>query len=465
MKPRKKILFLTNRLPFPPDKGDKIRTYHQLTQLADSHDVWCACFADTPEDVARADELQRRCRSAIVVPWNRISAIPRTASGWLSGRPFTEAAFTHPFLAKRLGALGRRIQFDSVVAFSSMMARQALAVPARRHVLDLCDVDSEKWFDYARASRFPLSSLCHQEGRRLRAWEHACLNRFDATLVITERERALLDPSARRETLHVIPNGVTLNDDQALLASQCGPVIGFLGVMDYRPNVEGVRWFVRHAWPKVLRECPNARMLIVGRRPVRGIRQLAKLPGVEVTGEVRDVRPYLTRCRVIVVPLHIARGLQNKVLEAMAARRPVVATSAVAAGLHPGQRRPVLTADDPSRFAMKVVDLCRFDGLCQQVADAGHRFVATHYNWSEAMQLYDRRVLGVPIEELSDGMHRFSTGDGMPRRSAGMVCKVMPKYPPRRAEIVGESDIKPLHATQISNSKPDITSVQAQHDR
>jgi len=456
MNPPKKILFLTNRLPFPPDKGDKIRTYHQLTQLAASHDVWCACFADTPEDVARTDDLQRRCQSAIVVPWNRLSAIPRTASGWLSGRPFTEAAFTHPFLAKRLEDWGRQIRFDSVVAFSSMMARQALAVPARRHVLDLCDVDSEKWFDYARASRFPLSSLCHREGRRLRAWEHTCLNRFDATLLITERERALLEPSGRNETLHVIPNGVTLSGDQAFLASQCGPIVGFLGVMDYRPNVEGVCWFVRHVWPKVLRECPNARMLIVGRRPARRIRQLAKLPGIEITGEVRDVRPYLNRCRVIVVPLHIARGLQNKVLEAMAARRPVVATTAVAAGLHPGQRQPVLTADDPSRFAMKVVDLCRLNGLCQQVADAGHRFVAAQYNWSEAMQHYERVVLGEPIEKISDGM---------PKRSAGMACELTPKYPSQPAEIVGETDIKPFHATQIPNSTPVITSVQPQHDR
>ncbi|MFQ5429407.1 MAG: TIGR03087 family PEP-CTERM/XrtA system glycosyltransferase [Phycisphaerae bacterium] len=394
MNRRRNILFLTNRLPYPPDKGDKIRTCHQLEHLAASHDVCCACFVDSAEDLALLPELNRRCRSAAAVRWQPLPAVIRGAQGWLRGGSITTAAYRDRTMFDRLARWTARIRFDAVVAFSSTMAPYALAVPAARRVLDMCDVDSEKWSDYARTGRPGWSALCRSEARRLRALEQSCLERFDATILITPRERRLLDPTETMGRLHVIPNGVDLPRGPFTPASKRGPVVGFLGSMDYRPNVEGIDWFVRRVWPGVLRELPEARLWIVGRNPTRRVRGLARTRGVTVTGTVRDARAYLARCRVVVAPLHVARGMQNKVLEAMASRRPVVATSAVAGGLRVRNRHNILVADAPDRFRMRVVDLCRFETLCDEIAEAGYRHVAAHYCWPEVLQRYERLILG-----------------------------------------------------------------------
>jgi polysaccharide biosynthesis protein PslH len=391
---RKNILFLANRVPFPPDKGDKIRTFHQLDHLAMSHDVYCACFVESRGEMARAGQLRRWCADLAPVRWNMKWAAMRAAGEWLLGRSMTCGAYRHGRMRASLACWARKVDFDVVVAFSSMMAPYALSVPAARRVLDLCDVDSEKWTDYGRVARFPWSMLYRSEGRRLRAFEKSCLDAFDATVLITDRERNILDPHHDRDTLHVIPNGAVLPVGFPNPASQCGPVIGFLGAMDYRPNVEGICWFVDRVWPRILRCVRDARLVIVGRNPVRRVRQLACHPGIEVTGEVDNVGRYLSRCRIVVAPLHIARGLQNKVLEAMAVKRPVVATSAVAEGLQVLPGHNILVADEPKQYAEKIVALCDFDGLCDKIGEAGYRCVATYYAWAETLRRYEEVVLG-----------------------------------------------------------------------
>ncbi len=232
------------------------------------------------------------------------------------------------------------------------------------------------------------------EGARLRAYERACLKEFDANILITYRERRVLDPEGRCSTLHVIPNGTTLCTEPPTAASACGPVVGFVGVMDYRPTVEGMCWFAREVWPRVLREVPDARLVIVGRRPTGAVRRLAKLRGARVTGEVDSPGPYLSKFRVVVAPLQIARGMQNKVLEAMTMCRPVVATSAVAGGLRVEAGHNILVADDSEEFAEQVVALCRYDGLCDKIGEGGYRCAAAYYSWAETMECFERLVVG-----------------------------------------------------------------------
>jgi sugar transferase (PEP-CTERM/EpsH1 system associated) len=394
---RKNILFLANRVPFPPDKGDKIRTFHQLDHLAMSHDVYCACFVESQSDMAHARLLRRWCADVATVRWNRKAAAVRAAWGWMIGKPLTCGAYGHRQMHRLLAHWAREVDFDVVVAFSSSMAPFALSVPAPRRVLDLCDVDSQKWTDYARRARFPWSMVYRSEGRRLRRFEESCLDAFDATVLITDRERNLLDPHQSCASLHVIPNGATLPLEAPKPASQCGPIVGFLGAMDYRPNVEGICWFADRVWPRVLRCVRDARLLIVGRNPVRRVRRLARLPGVEVTGEVDNVRRYLLQCRAVIAPMHIARGLQNKVLEAMALKRPVVATTAVAEGLQVLSGHNILVADEEEEYAEKVVALCDFDGFCDKVGEAGYRCVATYYSWAETLRRYEDIILGTPV--------------------------------------------------------------------
>lgn len=394
MSRRRNILFLTNRVPCPPNKGDKIRTFHQLDHLALSHDVYCGCFVDCDQDVPHARELGRWSKGAIAVRWRKAVAAMQAVGGLFRGRTLTASAYRDDILMERVIQWGESIHFDAVVAFSTIMAPYALAVSAERHVLDMCDVDSEKWAGYAQRMRFPASTLCRREARRLRAYEQSCLRVFDATMLITRRERRLLDPAECNDRLHVVPNGVVLPPSQDGNTLPDEPVVGFLGSMDYRPNVDGICWFVDRVWPEIIREVPRARLLIVGRNPTARVRRLARRYRIVVTGEVPDVREYLERCRIVVAPLRIARGLQNKVLEAMAMRRPVVATSAVADGLMVQPGHNVLVADEPAQFALKVADLCRFDELCRAIGNAGHRCVAMHYCWTQALADYERVVLG-----------------------------------------------------------------------
>ena len=399
MKQRKNLLFLTNRVPFPPNKGDKIRTFHQLDHLALSYNVYCACFVDGPRDIDHAQALRRWCADVIALRWTKRKAISRSVWAWLRKTPFTTAAYRDRTMMRRLADWGKAVEFDVAVAFSSSMAPYALSVPSKRRVLDLCDVDSQKWLDYATDGRVPMSTVYSAEGRRLREYEKDCLERFDATVLITERERDILDPRHRAANLHVIPNGTTLCARRPPPPSACGSVIGFLGAMDYRPNVQGICWFVEEAWPRVLRVIPDARLRIVGRNPVRHVRRLSRVKGVEVVGEVRDARKYVSTFRMMVVPLQIARGLQNKVLEAMAMRRPVVATSCVAGGLRVKPGHNILVADEAEAFAEKVINLCQFEGLCDKIGDAGYRCVATFYSWAEVLQRYERLLFGLPVTQ------------------------------------------------------------------
>ncbi len=399
MRERRNILFLANRLPFPPNKGDKIRTFHQIDHLALSHNVYCACFVDSPNDMAHIRNFQRWCERIIAIPWNRRTAMLRAVRGRLVGRTLTGAAYDDNRLSEAIARWTDRVTFDAVVSFSTIMAPYALEVPSRRHILDMCDVDSAKWFDYADTARFPMSAVYRDEGRRLRAFERRCIDRFDATTLITPRERRLLDADETHQRLHVIPNGVAISDRRARSAAECEPVVGFLGSMDYRPNAEAVCWFVNHVWPSVQSAVPGAKILIVGRNPTRKVRALADTEGVSVTGAVKSTSRYLARCRVIVAPLSIARGMQNKVLEAMAARRPVVATSAVAAGLQVRPGHNIRIADEAEPFASEVVNLLTRDTFCRNTGDAGYRCAAMHYCWPEAMQRFEQIVLGeLPID-------------------------------------------------------------------
>lgn len=412
----KRILFLTHRVPFPPDKGDKIRTFHALEHLAASHEIWCACFVDRSEDFIHAAALREWCRQVIAVPWRRSQAAVRAARGWCLGRPMTLGAYHDPRMWEAVRRLSRAVRFDVASAFSACMAPYALAVDARRRVLDLCDADSEKWRDYAespsRTCRMSMGHTRHRlwtidaclktpkrlvyaaEARRLRRFELRCIESFDATMVVTERERRILDPSQRARRLHVIPNGVRLPAGPPRPPSACPPVVTFVGAMDYPPNVDGILWFADQVWPSLRRIVADARLMIVGASPVRPVRALARRPGISVTARVPDVAPYWARCRAAIAPLFIARGVQNKVLEAMAACRPVVATSAVAACLGAEPGRHFLTADGAESFVRQLAAILTDDRLCDSVGRSGCRFAAAYHNWPQSLRQYESIVVG-----------------------------------------------------------------------
>jgi polysaccharide biosynthesis protein PslH len=398
MELKRNILYLAHRLPYPPNKGDRIRTYHQIKHLAERHRVWCACFSDEPEDARHFTKLREMCENVAVVPWSRGRAMIRSAMGLLRGDGLTLSAYHDARMHRIVSEWSNRISFDATIAFSACMGPYALEARTARRLLDLCDVDSQKWVEYSETRRGPSSWLCQREARHLRVFEESSLGRFDVVTVITQRERNLLDPTGLSKRLHIVGNGVIPPTYAARAASTLGPRIGFVGAMDYPPNVEAVQWFVTNVWHRLREKLPLAQFVIIGRNPIGAVRRLTRMPGVEITGTVADVSALIRECRIIVAPLRIARGLQNKVLEAMALGRPVVATTSTAYSLNAEAGRDIVVADRPEDFAAKALQLLTDDALCDEVAKSGRACVDQHHSWRRILRDYERILLGAPTE-------------------------------------------------------------------
>ncbi len=399
------ILYLAHRIPYPPNKGDKLRAFRHIEHLSRCHRVWCACFVDSSDDRQYIEPLARYCQDLVTIPMRRLTSVLRGLAGLLAGGTMTESFYRDDAMTEALRVWSKRTAFDVVVAFSSSMAQYALQVPARRRVLDLCDCDSQKWLGYAAASRGLARWLYRAEGQRLAVKEGAWLDAFDATLLITEAEAAILRATAPSRNPHVLTNGVGLTDSEPTPpAAQVGraPLVGFVGVMNYRPNVDAVCWFVDQCWPEVRRAYPDAVFRIVGRSPVRRVRRLSLVSGVEIVGEVKDVGDEVRRFDVSVAPLRIARGLQNKVLEAMAAAKPVVLTTKAAVGINARDGEDYLIADTPARIAGAVVRLLRDPTERDRVGSNARRFVATHHRWDDVLRRFELIVTGA-VESAEGG--------------------------------------------------------------
>ena len=353
-----RVLVLTHRLPFAPNRGDRIRAYHLLRQLATFADVDLVSLVHDAEEATQAGALEALGIRVRLAPVARMGNYLRGALALPGATPLTHCLLDSPAVAPAVAGVVTERRPDVVLAYCSGMARFALAPPLDTVplVLDMVDVDSAKWAALARTGRPPMTWIHEREHRTLSAFERRAADAAVTTLVVNERERDLLLALAPRATVRVVPNGVDVARFHAGQPPSHAPVAVFTGVMDYPPNVEAAVWMGREVWPLVLAACPDARLQIVGASPSPAVRALAG-PAVEVTGMVPDTRPYLWGASVGVAPLLTARGIQNKVLEAVAAGLPVVVTPVVADGL-PAEVMPAcVTGDTAARFAAHVLDL------------------------------------------------------------------------------------------------------------
>jgi sugar transferase (PEP-CTERM/EpsH1 system associated) len=260
-------------------------------------------------------------------------------------------------------------------------------------VVDLVDVDSQKWLDYAERDRGPRAWLYRTEGRRLRRLEQGLPDWARAVTLVSEAEAEVYRRIRPGSAALAVTNGVDLETFRPdLSAPEHGCV--FVGALDYRPNVDGACWFCRAVWPEVRRRVP-ARLALVGRRPAPAVRRLGREPGVEVIGPVADVRPYLARAAVVVAPLRIARGVQNKVLEALAMGKAVVASPQALEGLRAEPGVHVLAASTPQEWAEAVARLLGDEPLRRQLGAAGRRYVEGHHRWEVCLEPF-AEVLGLP---------------------------------------------------------------------
>jgi len=357
------LLFLAHRIPYPPDKGDKIRGWHLLAHLARRQRVHLGAFVDAPEDWRHADHLRSVCASVHLVGIHPRLGKLRALSGLVTGEPLTlpfyRDAGMQRWVDQRLAAGARR-----VLTFSSAMARFVMHRPDLRRVMDFVDIDSDKWRQYAPTKSWPLSWLYRRESKKLLAWERRVAAEFDASLFVSAAEaadfRRLAPESAAR--VGFFHNGVDADYfsperayDNPFASDQQGQYLVFTGVMDYWPNIDAVTWFADAVLPLLRKRHPGLRFAIVGGRPSAEVRALGEREGVLVTGRVEDVRPYLAHARAVVAPLRIARGIQNKVLEGMAMARPVVATPQALEGIAARTGAELMVAGDAAAMAGAVM--------------------------------------------------------------------------------------------------------------
>lgn len=387
------ILFLAHRVPFPPDRGDKIRAFHILKHLSARHRVHLVAFADDPADFTHKTGLARLTGNRQVV-WRSKSQPVAAAQALLSRRPVSLTAFDHDEVRRAVDTILARHAIDTIYVFSGQMAQYLPANPRARVVMDFVDMDSAKFAAYADSSRWPASWMMRREARLLGAFERAVAARADASLFVSEEEAALFRDRTGAERVHAIGNGIDTDkfDPAARFPriESMGELIVFTGQMDYRPNVEAVRWFVEAILPHVRLRHPHARFAIVGRKPTEAVQALAAQPGVVVTGEVDDVRPWLAAASAVVAPLKLARGVQNKVLEAMAMARPVVASTAAATGIDHGGT--IAAGETVGEIADA---LCRILADPHAAADLGARArqrVIDHYGWDARLAALDDLV-------------------------------------------------------------------------
>ncbi len=356
-----RVLFLTHRLPYPPNKGDRLRSLHFVRTLSATTELEVVSLAHDDEELIQADELQRlfpvRVTAVRTAPARNYL---RAAAALAGTRPLTHCLLDAPGLPAVLRDIARDRPPDVVLAFCSSMARFALEPPLNGFplVLDFIDIDSFKWAALARTTRWPMRWIYRREAKYLGRFEAHAARRAVSSIVVNERERDALVQIAPESDVHVVGLGVDLGGLRPKTAPTEEPRVVFCGVMNYKPNVDGVLWFVREVWPLIVARRPEAKFIVVGSSPTESIRRLAsEVDGIEVTGTVPDVREYLWGAAVSVAPLITARGLQNKVLEALAAGLPTVITPEVLEGLPKDVHAGCRVAASADTFANEIIRL------------------------------------------------------------------------------------------------------------
>lgn len=395
----KELLFLAHRIPYPPNKGDKIRSYYLLKHLSRHFRVHLGAFVDDPDDWKHVEALSGMVSGELkLLPLQPSAARLRSAQGLFSGEPLTLPYYRDAAMQDWVARLLAAHPVGQAVVFSSAMAQYLEAYPDLRRIVDFVDIDSDKWRQYAERKSWPMSWVYRREARTLLEYERHVAASFDAATFVSSAEAALFKQLAPECDAHIghYNNGVNLDyfspcwefDDPYPAGARA---LVFTGAMDYWANVDAVSWFAREVMPTLRERLPDAHFYIVGSRPTAEVRALAGA-GVTVTGGVPDVRPYLAHAALAVAPLRIARGIQNKVLEAMAMAKPVVVSPQALQGITADTSHELLLAEDAAAFVAAIS--AQLTDPDEAIGQAARRCVERLYSWDTSLGRLDA-LLGI----------------------------------------------------------------------
>jgi sugar transferase (PEP-CTERM/EpsH1 system associated) len=385
-------LYLAHRIPYPPNKGDKIRSWRTLQHLAARFRVHLCAFVDDAADFQHEDHLRGVCESVALVPLDRRVATLKSAVGLVSGEPLTMPYYRD--VRMKAAVVAARAQTPAVeIAFSSSMAQYLARKAAAPRIVDLCDADSAKWTEYGRRKGWPMSAVYAREGRLLAKAETSIINWAEAAFAVSEEEADLLgNRDGAAKEVSWFGNGVDVDFFKPAATSAERFDVVFVGAMDYWANVDAVCWFVREIWPIIRGERERATFAIVGSNPARDLVALDGRDGVKVTGRVDDVRPYVAGAGVVVAPMRIARGVQNKVLEAMAMGKAVVTTPAGLEGIDATMGEEAVAVAAPESFAREVLRLLGDRSAAEKIGGAARSRIVADYQWPAQLSRLDAAI-------------------------------------------------------------------------
>lgn len=399
----REILFLAHRIPWPADRGDKIRSHHILKRLCEMAPVHVGTFADDDRDMGFAEAMDGLVASRHV----ELRSKPQWKAGiegLLTGQPISVRSFASPSMQNWVNARIASGVISHIFCFSGQMAQYVPGDFRGRFIMDFVDVDSAKFESYAEDGHSFMRWVNRREGRVLARFESEIAQRADASLLVSAAEAKLFRDRTGASTAMAMGNGIDTGfydpdgPYKKLHPPFPDPLIVFTGQMDYRPNVEAVSDFAHHAMPMIRAQQPEATFAIVGRNPTQAVSDLSMLPGVQVTGAVDDVRTWLAAADVIVAPLRIARGIQNKVLEAMAMAKPVIASPAAAEGIDAEHGRHLFVEENIAAEAARVCALLAEPGSGIAIGKAARAHVIAHYGWRSQLAPLDR-LMGIGTDD------------------------------------------------------------------
>lgn len=387
------ILFIAHRIPYPPNKGDKIRSWRLLKHLTKKFSVHLACFVDDPEDFVHTRFLSSLCESAVFVSLKPVRSKISSLTGFLTDEALSVCYYRSHEMSRAVKKIRQRPLVAEVV-FSSTMA-QYVAAPekGRVRIVDFCDADSEKWKQYAHDATPVMSWIYQREAEKLENTETTVANWADISFAISPEEAAMFNRRSHIQSkVGWWSNGVdTAYFDPEVSSSVDGEGtdLVFTGAMDYRANIDAVLYFVQNVWPSLRNALPDVTLAVVGSNPAKQILALDKKNGIEVTGRVDDIRPWIKNAKVSIAPMRVARGIQNKVLEAMAMATPVVTTREAAVGIIEDTQNAINIADNPSDMVSVIIQLLKNDSKRKHAGLLARQAVTTHYDWNRQLSRFD----------------------------------------------------------------------------
>jgi len=387
-----RIFYICRRVPFPPDRGDKIAAFNAIRHLAARHEVHVFCLGDGVQDLANISGLQAYAKSVSAAPVDEFTIKLRALAALVTGQPLSVAALNESKLHDAIQKKFTELRPDLIIVYSCNMAQFAAHFPNVPRIMHFGDLDSLKWPQYAERSSIPLNWIYAIEARRLLGYERHIAQIFSHALVHTEIEKHDFERLIPGIPVAVVGNGVDLDYFRSAGEAKKPASMVFTGVMEYRPNIDAVVWFCDEILPIVQMEIPAANFTICGSRPALAVRRLAKRRGVRVTGWVADARPYLDRAEIFVAPLRMARGVQNKLLEALAMGLPCVASTAAWSGTTVADGQGILATDEPREFARHVIDLLGDSDGRAEMARRARAAAVANYRWEVQLACLDQVI-------------------------------------------------------------------------